>query len=302
LLVDPDVATPQTINLYATTLFTLTVTDLISGCEAEMPDQMSVIVTGDILAVSPSAQPDEICLGETIQLFALAGGGSGEYTYTWSSDNGFSSAEANPVIIPSEAGSFIYTCMVNDGFNSVTGSVAVNVKPQPYVNLGSSDTMVCVYDTIILDAGNPGASYQWSNGSAERQITVGSTGIGFDIKTFSVVVMSQEGCIGEDEITVVFDFGACSGVNDLVGEDFITLFPNPGSGEITLQPDRSYKRAKVDVLDPSGRILKVLEYSSEVPTNQQIRLRIENLSSGMYYVRYQADGSRPVVLKYVMIK
>ncbi len=90
-LVNPNIANPQTFNLYSTTLFTLTVTDLTYGCQAASPDQMTVIISGSALAVNPSVLPDEICYGDSAQLFALAGGGSGSYTYSWESSNGFSS-------------------------------------------------------------------------------------------------------------------------------------------------------------------------------------------------------------------
>jgi hypothetical protein len=191
---------------------------------------------------------------------------------------------------------------VNDGFNTANGSVAVNVKPQPIVELGSPDTTVCVYDSIVLDAGNPGASYQWSNGSSGQQIRIGSTGIGFDIKTFSVLVTNQAGCIGEDEITVVFDFGACSGVNDFVEDPFVILFPNPGSGNVILQTDRVYKMSRISILEPSGRILQEVEYTSEDMANQQVKLEMDKLVSGLYYVRFQAYGTRPVTLKYILVR
>ena len=299
---NPDIANPQTVNLFSTTLFTLTVTDLGTGCPADQPDQMSVIVTGDFLAVNPSAQPDEICLGEEVQLFALAGGGSGVYSYSWTSTNGFTSTEADPVTIPSEPGSFIYTCLVDDGFNTASGSVAVNVKPQPYVDLGSADTTVCVYDTVILDAGNPGASYLWSNGATGRTIRVGSTGIGFDMKTLSVLVTEQSGCTAEDQITVVFDFGACSGVGDNAEDSYLSLYPNPGSGKLTLHSGEAFRHATVRVMDTFGRILKQEEHWFDAAPGNEVRLDLEDLQNGMYFIRFQADELRPVTVKYMQVR
>jgi hypothetical protein len=191
---------------------------------------------------------------------------------------------------------------VDDGFNTANGSVAVNVRPQPYVNFGSPDTMVCVYDTITLDAGNPGASYQWSNGSTAQQIKVGSTGIGFDMKTFSVIVTNQEGCYSEDEITILFDFGACSGVVDMINSPFVILYPNPGKGKVVLQTDRGYDNAVVSILDPIGRVLSSMEYQSDAFDDRQIMLNMDHLKNGIYYVRFQVHEMRPVMLKYIMTR
>lgn len=301
-LEDPDIANPTTLNLYTTTLFNLTVTDLNTGCLADSPDQMTVIVTGDVLGVNPEAIPDDICLGDTTQLFALAGGGSGSYTYTWSSPGGYNSELANPLVIPSAPGSYIYTCRVFDGFNIALGSVAVNVRPQPYVNLGAADTTVCVYDTLTLDAGNPGATYQWSNGSAERTIKVGTTGIGFDIKNFSVMVTNQSGCQASDEITIIFDFAACTGIEDGPVSSRLRLYPNPGSGRLTLEVDFAFDHARLNVVDPMGRQLleKIVQGNSSA--GQKIEMSLENLQDGLYYLRFQSEGLAPVTMKYMLVR
>ncbi len=192
-LTNPDIPQPVTVNLNETTLFTLTVTDAQTGCVCSQPDQVTVTITGNALNANPMAQPDTICSGESVQLFALAGGGSGVYEYEWTSvPAGFTSTEANPVAEP--AVNTIYTVYISDNYNDVTGSTAVTVRLTPAIVLGP-DATVCVFDTITLDAGNPGSSYIWSNGSTERIIHVATTGIGFDFKTISVTVTSQEGCV-----------------------------------------------------------------------------------------------------------
>ena len=299
---NPDIANPQTVNLFSTTVFTLTVTDILTGCAADDPDQMSVVVTGDFLSVNPSAQPEEICLGESIELFASAGGGSGNYTYQWSSDNGFSSTLANPVITPAQPGSYIYDCTVDDGFNTASGSVGIYVKPQPYVNLGSPDTVVCVYDTIVLDAGNPGASYLWSNGSTEKQVRVGSTGIGFDIKTFSVMVTEESGCYAEDTITIMFDFGACSGVEDAQDEPYVRLYPNPGSGILNLQAEWPVKAADITILDPVGKVIRHFNGKQTTGDGQTIQIDISNLNEGLYFIQFVDENKNSILMKYLLVK
>lgn len=56
-----------------------------------------------------------------------------------------------------------------------TTYVSVTVYPRPVVNIGR-DTTLCPGQTVTLNAGNPGASYQWSNGSTSQTITVGNGG------------------------------------------------------------------------------------------------------------------------------
>lgn len=80
---------------------------------------------------------------------------------------------------------------------TATFSAAVQMVAPPVVELGM-DTVLCEGQTLLLDAGNPGSSYQWSNGSTARRIQVRQTG------TYSVTV-SNSHCQRSDAITVLFN-------------------------------------------------------------------------------------------------
>ncbi len=77
-----------------------------------------------------------------------------------------------------------------------TDTVTVILHPGPYVNLGN-DTTICGAMTYTLDAGNPGAIYQWDDGSTAQQRTITTDG------TYWVTVTSN-GCQHSDTIQVTF--------------------------------------------------------------------------------------------------
>jgi hypothetical protein len=82
------------------------------------------------LSLSVSAEPDTLCEGDSTQLVALAGGGSVNYTYWWTSNPpGFTSNDTNPVAYPSV--STTYYVELWDGLESLTDSVLVTVWPLP---------------------------------------------------------------------------------------------------------------------------------------------------------------------------
>jgi hypothetical protein len=302
-LQNADIANPQTVNLYSSTLFSLTVTDLTTGCPAGAPDQMTVMISGDALAVSPGVQPEEICVGESAQLFAVPGGGAGPgtYTYSWSSNNGFSSTEQNPWVTPPATGSFIYTCTVSDGYNTAQGSTALNVRQVPMTNFGSADTIVCVYDTLMLDAGNPGAEYLWSNGSSDRKIRVTSTGIGFDMQTFSVVVTNPEsGCSSGDTVSVIFDFSACNGVSDNIPGNSYQIYPNPGDGTLHLVFQSGVKEAEVHVSNILGQnIWGPFEYKDS-DGNGEVMINLGKQPDGVYFIHIKNDNLVLSTSKYIL--
>lgn len=300
---NPNIASPHTVNLFTSTLFTLNVTDPISGCEALAPDQITVIVSGDVLSVSPTAQPPNICIGESSQLFAVPGGGAGVYTYEWSTNNGFFSNEQNPWVTPQTTGSFIYTCVVNDGYNSAQGSTSLNVLNVPSVNFGSGDTIICVFDTLVLDAGNSGSQYQylWSNGSSERKIRVATTGIGFDIQSYSVTVKNLEsGCESEASITIVFDFSVCNGIKEDNSGNSCLIYPNPGDGTLHLVFQPGINEALVSASNLLGENVWGPYLFKDLAANSEVILNFGEIPGGIYFIHVVNNNSVLSTSKYFL--
>jgi len=223
---------PPTGNVFFSTIFNLEVTDAASSCNSDA-DPVIVAVEGGPLSVNPVATPSAVCFGTSTQLFALAGGGSGWYTYSWTSTPpGFTSTDANPEVTPSE--NTTYHLTVDDNFNLISGNTMVTVYPLPLIHLGPPDTTVCIYDTLVLSAGNTGALYTWSNGSHEQTIMIASTGIGYEIQEYTVEVTNENGCVDSAHITVVFSFGACTGFNEITEVKRYSVYPNPNPGRFRI--------------------------------------------------------------------
>ncbi|MBN1338735.1 MAG: T9SS type A sorting domain-containing protein [Bacteroidales bacterium] len=142
LLVDPTSGTIQAGNSDNVSV-TLDAADLVEGVytanlniSSNDPDNAMTVVpvtltVGEaVLQAEPYANPAQICEGGSSQLFSNATGGTGNYTYSWTSNPpGFTSNQANPNVVPSVTTT--YTVVVNDGLNSVSGSVTVTVTPLP---------------------------------------------------------------------------------------------------------------------------------------------------------------------------
>lgn len=74
----------------------------------------------------------------------------------------------------------------------VTTALTINA---PVVALGN-DTSFCSGDSLVLDAQNPGATYQWNTGSNSQFIVADSTGI------YTVSILDPAGCDAADTISV----------------------------------------------------------------------------------------------------
>jgi uncharacterized protein (TIGR02145 family) len=163
LLIDPNIQNPVTVNLTTTTTFTLTVTDAIN-CQSI--STRTITVVGLPLAVTSKATPDTICTSSSTQLQALPVGGSGNYTYTWSSNPpGLTSNISNPVVSPMVT--TVYSVQLNDGYSIVNASITVYVFPLDFVNISiaPSQNNICAGTQVTYTATpqNPGLTplYQW---------------------------------------------------------------------------------------------------------------------------------------------
>jgi len=152
------------------------------------------------MQLTASANPSGVCLGESTQLLANATGGSGAYTYSWTSiPEGFTSTDANPVVIPTE--NTEYFVSVNDGAITLDGSVLVSTYALPVVNLGG-DQILCGETQYTLDAENPGDTYLWSTNETTQTIEAAGTGENM----YWVQVTNSNECSSKD--TVYLNFAA----------------------------------------------------------------------------------------------
>lgn len=150
------------------------------------PDNAMVIVpvtlaVGNAMSVAAYADPALVCLGDSTQLFAEVTGGSGTYTYTWSSNpEGFSSTEQNPVITPDDTTSYIIE--VFDGTITVIDSTTVDVTiiPGPCAT-PTGETVFCqdpqntTYTTVGAEHAT---SYIWTLSPEEAGSISGGGNIG----------------------------------------------------------------------------------------------------------------------------
>jgi hypothetical protein len=224
LLVNPDVQNPQTVILTSTTIFSLLVSNQAGLCQNT--DEVIVTITGGPLSVNPIALPGNICIGESVQLYANAGGGSGNYQYQWTcvpiDDPPWGSTLPNPVVTP--VTSKEYFLNVFDGFTEVNGSADVTVSLLP-TSVISGDTSLCGsgnFATLKVDlTGIPPWSFNYTNGITTVIVTNIYTSpydlITADPGTYNVINLEDANCSG-----------------DSYGSATVNVYPIPDIPEITI--------------------------------------------------------------------
>jgi len=285
-LINAGVQNPKTTYLKSTTVYSLIVTDLLNNCVSTNDANVSIEVTGTALNVNPVAIPASICPGDSTHLHASAGGGEGGYHYEWSSSPpGFISSESDPVVHPLV--NTTYHVIVTDSLEHDTiGSTMVTMYPEPYIHLGPADTTVCIYDSVNLDAQNPGSTYLWSNGATTQQISFVTTGIGFDTQVYSVEVVNEQGCKSSGTIRVNFSSDVCVGIDVLNISGKIRIYPNPARDLIRIEMDGIKGTTVGTVLTTLGKVMREFTMHEGSKTLSSLNLDLSGLPNGIYLVRF----------------
>lgn len=183
-LINPDNQEPLTIPLHSTTLFDLSITDMVTGCTGS-EDQVVVYVSGGPLSLEVHASDYTICKGETAQLYALVSGGSGSYDFLWLSDPpGFSSNQYDPVVQPDVT--TVYNVIINDGTNTIADSVIINVIPVPVTYSITGGGLFCENEDgleLFLDGSEESVIYELFNEFGSTGIVIPGSG---DVISFGV--------------------------------------------------------------------------------------------------------------------
>lgn len=175
--------TTQTITVNTAGAYTVTMTEIDLGCQVSF----TTSVTVDPLPVVVLGPDTSLCVGQN---WLLDAGNPGS-TYVWST-----TAQTQSIATTVGGSFWVVVTDANDCVNSDT--IDIVFDPLPVINL--PDTVVCVSETILLDAGNPGSAYLWSpNGETTQTISINNaTGV------YSVVVTTPTICIDSASAALTF--------------------------------------------------------------------------------------------------
>jgi PKD repeat protein len=256
--------------------------------------KVDYIEAREALSVVVSATPDEICVGEPSQLEAVPSGGSGTYTYSWTSDpEGFSSDDNNPVVTPTETTT--YFVEVDDGEHIVNGDVQVVVNPLPEITLGNWPDELCHMQEppVQLTATPEGGTYSGDAVTPDGIFSPEEAPLGWNVITYTYT--DGNGCENSAADSIYVD--DCVGIRDHHASSDVLIFPNPNKGSFTIKS--SSPVSKVEIIDTKGNTVFTKDTSGK-------EFRISSiLSKGIYFVRIHisdSDNNISIVYKKLIIK
>lgn len=247
------------------------------------------------LSVTAVAVPDLICAGQTVQLEAAVSGGSGNYTFQWSSNPpGFASTLHNPVANPEI--STIYMVEVNDGSGSAGASASVTVQAMVEVNAGidtvCASTVVSVpchgqahhFQAVEWVTGGSGTFTNPSNLECEYLPSQADKDAGQVELILKAVPVPP--CTSPSQDARVVRFEGPSGLESGEKVTAGSLFPNPTHGICSIRTSGSAP-VRIEVTDLQGTL--VYQNSFDVSGEIVLGLDLSHLSVGVYSIQVKSD-------------
>ena len=229
--------------------YTVTVTDA-QGCNASV----SQTITEPLVLASSAISTDVTCNGDADGSIDLSvSGGTLPYTFLWS--NGATSEDLSAI----SGGS--YTVVITDANGCVTSltesifepnAISITLIPTDVLCNGAANGSI----TAIVNGGNGGNSYLWSNGDSTLSISGLSGG------TYTLTVTDTSGCMSIDSVEV--------------DEPILSI---SGTLNITDISCNGLQDGMIDLTINGGTLPYIITWSNGATTED-----ISNLSMGTYSV------------------
>ncbi len=217
-------------------------------------------ITSNSITITVGATPTislsngSVCIGSS---YTLSPTGASSYTYSGGS----------AIVAPTA--NTTYTVIGSSSLGCTNTAVAsVSVNPLPVVSISSSNSLICVGQTVNLTASGA-LTYLWNTTSTNTVLAVSPS----STTIYTVTGTDVNGCKNNASITQ--SVSLCTGIENLSSESLVSIYPNPTNGIITISG--VYENVRIEIYNSIGELV-----SSIQTLNEEITFDFSNFSNGIY--------------------
>lgn len=277
----------NTYSFTVTAPATVAVVSMYNGCTSPATTA-TVGLAPPSATVNASASSASVCSAQNVTLTA-----TGATSYTWM-PGGLTTAGITitaPVVSSPPGSTVTYTVSGTDGCGVVTQTVSFYVNPAPIMSISPTSATICTGESATLTAGSA-PNYTWS--TSAQPTTVLSTSASYVATptiTTTYMVRGTYGanCFGAGLATITVN--ACTGIEEAAALAGISLYPNPNSGEVTVELRNGLAgKCSIEVFDALGKLV-----ISEKLGHEHTLLNTSRLEAGIYIYKIYNNGSAVTV-------
>lgn len=196
-------------------------------------------------------------------------GTTGLGPYLWNGPSSFTSSAQT--ITTSTPGTYTLTMSNSSQCANAVQVYSVIMTPPASLSVNSSDTMLCLGNTVTLTASGA-VNYSWSTGSTNTLIAV-SPSVN---TTYTVTGTDANGCASSSTFMQVVT--ACTEVNNPHNNTlFAKLYPNPNKGEFILELNNKILNGELVVKNMLGQTVHI-----QTVAGGKNQIITKNLPAGIY--------------------
>lgn len=275
LLNNANIANPQTTPLTSTQTFFLTVTDNITGCIST--DDVTVTVNSSVLTVNIIPSSTSVCSGQQVQLNTQVSGGTGNYTYNWTSNPaGFTSTDPNPIVYPTVNTTYYLT--VTDGALQDTSSVNITILPEPQASFTYTVNSLSVYFT---NSSTNASTYYWTFGDGNFSTMSNPSHTYLADGDYLVTLVASNNC-GSDTVQQTIHLETTGFEENELAQ--VRIYPNPTNDVLYIEFTKQVV-SDITVFSIEGK--EILKKSNN---NKVCPLQISSLEKGTYFIKISTNG------------
>jgi hypothetical protein len=248
---------------------------------------------GNAMNCVMTADPSEICFGESSQFNVEVYGGSGNYSYQWSPEDGLSDPTiSNPVASPDE--SVMYSVTITDmtSGDSVTDEMWLEVMDLP-----EAATITQVGENLVssVQFGN-----QWYDEDGAISGATGQIYSPSETGNYYTIITNNYGC--ESEMSNVLYFQPTF-IEELTRQGSLRVYPNPAGNQVNVDfLAETADEVSVSIVNAFGQLLEYREINNinKLGLNT-LQLDMSGYDAGVYYIKLR-NSEKSVSKKVILSK
>lgn len=244
-----------------------------------------------------SSDVTEVCTGDVVEFYDQSSGDIVMWSWTFEGATPGTSTAQNPVVSYSNTGTYDVTLEVSDGDETVSITLEdyITVIDSPeQASTPEGEAEICTNTVLTSEYTTTGVAeadyYMWEISPAEAG-TISGDGMIATVEWTEnwegaafIKVKAVNDC-GEGDFSDEFEVmcSICTGVNEIANIEGVKIYPNPSSGQFTIQFNKNIGTTDVQIVN----LLSDVVYSAQTETASGNALEIDlgELADGIYFVK-----------------